>query len=61
MKYDHIVQYPDEYSHCIGCSSCELFCALVHDGVTGPCHGGIKVELGRLEGELKAKLLEINK
>lgn len=49
MKHDHIVQYPDAYSHCIGCSSCELFCALVHDGVTGPCHGGIKVELGRLD------------
>ena len=49
MKHDHIVQYPDAYSHCIGCSSCELFCALAHDGVTGPCHGGIKLELGRLD------------
>ena len=48
MKNDHIIQYPDEYSHCIGCSSCELFCSLSHDGVTGPCHGGIKLELGKL-------------
>ena len=48
MKNDHIIQYPDEYSHCIGCSSCELFCALTHDGVTGPCHGGIKLAFGKL-------------
>ena len=48
MKHDHIIQYPDAYSHCIGCASCELFCALTHDGVTGPCHGGIKLELGPL-------------
>lgn len=49
MKNDHIIQYPEAYSHCIGCSSCELCCALVHDGVTGPTHGGIKLGLGKLD------------
>ena len=32
----HIIQcHPDE-SLCAGCSACEIVCALVHDGATGP-------------------------
>lgn len=45
-KYNHVVQYPKEYSVCTGCHSCELVCSLVHDGVTGPQHGRIKLQLG---------------
>lgn len=44
----HIVQYPKEYSLCTGCGSCELMCSLIHDGVTGPEHGRIKVRHGKL-------------
>ena len=41
---NHIVQYPKEYSLCLGCQSCDLVCSLTHDGVTGPTHGRIKLE-----------------
>lgn len=39
----HIVQYPKEYSHCMGCKSCELVCSLVHDGVAGLGRSGVQV------------------
>ena len=45
----HIIQHPIEYSLCTGCGSCELLCALYHDGVTGPQHGRIKVKHGELD------------
>ena len=32
----HIVQYPPEVSACVGCNACEIVCALVHEGKTGP-------------------------
>lgn len=31
-----IVQYPPDVSACVGCNACEIVCALVHDGKTGP-------------------------
>jgi Fe-S-cluster-containing hydrogenase component 2 len=42
---NHIVQYPAEYSLCLGCQSCDLVCSLIHDGVTGPAHGRIKMAM----------------
>lgn len=42
----HIVQYPKEYSMCLGCESCELICGLVRDGQAGFNRGGIKVKRG---------------
>lgn len=33
---NHIIQYAPEYSVCLGCKTCEMVCALVHDGMTGP-------------------------
>lgn len=45
----HVTQYPEDYSLCTGCHSCEMICSLLHDGVTGPCHGRIKVKLGELD------------
>lgn len=32
----HIVQYPMEHSLCAGCTTCEIVCALTHDGVVSP-------------------------
>ena len=43
---DRIVQYPKEYSVCLGCKSCELVCSLVHEGMTGPQLNRIFCELG---------------
>lgn len=40
----HIVQYPKEYSLCAGCTSCELVCSLLHDGVAGPQYNRIFLE-----------------
>jgi Fe-S-cluster-containing hydrogenase component 2 len=48
-KLNHVIQYSKEYSLCTGCHSCELVCSLVHDGVTGPCHGRIKLQLGNVK------------
>ena len=45
----HVVQYPPEYSVCTGCKSCQLLCSLKQDGVTGPQHGGIRVQHGELD------------
>lgn len=43
---DRIVQYPKEYSVCLGCKSCEVVCALEHDGMTGPQLNRIFCALG---------------
>ena len=45
----HIIQYCKEYSLCTGCHSCELMCALTHDGITGPTHNRIWCELGKID------------
>ncbi len=41
---NHIVQYSPDYSFCAGCSSCEVVCALTHDGLVSPCHNRIFVD-----------------
>lgn len=41
---NHIVQYPKEYSACLGCMSCEMLCSLIHDGKTGLNRGCITVQ-----------------
>jgi Fe-S-cluster-containing hydrogenase component 2 len=40
----HIVQTPPEYSFCAGCDSCEIICALTHDGVAGHTRNRLFVE-----------------
>lgn len=42
---NHVIQYPKEYSLCEGCGTCKIVCALSHDGVAGPGHGAIELEL----------------
>ena len=39
-----VAQTPHDYSFCAGCMSCELICALVHDGVTGPSRRRLSVQ-----------------
>lgn len=39
-----VAQTPPEYSFCAGCMSCEIVCALVNDGVTGPSHRRLTVQ-----------------
>jgi Fe-S-cluster-containing hydrogenase component 2 len=34
----HIEQTAPDYSFCAGCGSCEIVCALTHDGAVGPSH-----------------------
>lgn len=46
----HIIQYPKEYSLCAGCTSCELVCSLLHDGLAGPQYNRIFLE--RVEPEM---------
>lgn len=43
---NHIVQYSSEYSLCAGCTSCELVCSLIHDGVTSPSYNRIFLQRG---------------
>jgi Fe-S-cluster-containing hydrogenase component 2 len=46
-KYNnHIVQYSAEYSFCAGCGSCEIICALVHDGVSSPSYNRLLLDRG---------------
>ena len=45
---NHIIQYDKAYSLCTGCHSCQLVCALVHDGVSGPEYGRIQCEMGKV-------------
>lgn len=42
----HIVQYPANISFCAGCSSCEIVCGLVHEGVSSPSVNRIFLERG---------------
>jgi Fe-S-cluster-containing hydrogenase component 2 len=46
----HIVQYPKEFSLCAGCTSCEIVCSLLHDGVVG--HGYNRIFLKRSEPDM---------
>ena len=41
---NHVVQYSPEYSFCAGCTSCEVVCALVHDGLVSPSYNRIFVD-----------------
>lgn len=41
---NHIVQYSPDYSFCAGCTSCEVVCSLVHDGLVSPSFNRIFVE-----------------
>ncbi|MCL2125259.1 MAG: hydrogenase [Oscillospiraceae bacterium] len=41
----HIAQTSPEESFCAGCSTCELVCALTHDGVASPSCNRIFVEV----------------
>lgn len=38
-----VAQTPFDYSFCAGCMSCEIVCALTHDGVTGPSRRRLSV------------------
>ncbi|MDR1796304.1 MAG: 4Fe-4S dicluster domain-containing protein [Clostridiales Family XIII bacterium] len=42
----HVVQYPQDYSLCAGCTTCEIVCSLVHDGVVGPRYNRIFLKRG---------------
>jgi Fe-S-cluster-containing dehydrogenase component len=42
----HIVQYSMDYSLCAGCTTCEIVCSLVHDGLVGPQYNRIFLERG---------------
>ncbi|MDR1422560.1 MAG: 4Fe-4S dicluster domain-containing protein [Coriobacteriales bacterium] len=42
----HIVQYPPDYSLCAGCTTCEIVCSLVHDGVVGPRYNRVFLKRG---------------
>lgn len=42
----HIVQYPGDVSFCAGCSSCEVVCGLVHEGVSSPSVNRIFLKKG---------------
>ncbi len=43
---NHVVQYAPEYSFCAGCTSCEIVCSLLHDGVVSPSYNRIFVDRG---------------
>ena len=43
----HIVVAPREATLCTGCGSCEVVCALTHDGVVSPSYKRISVQLDR--------------
>lgn len=49
MKKDlknHVIQYPQTYSLCSGCMSCETNCALAHGTVVSPNRTRIKLQVG---------------
>ncbi|MCP4131105.1 MAG: 4Fe-4S dicluster domain-containing protein [bacterium] len=46
----HVIQVPHEQSVCAGCGTCELMCALVHEGDNGPMHQRIWVDRNEFEG-----------
>lgn len=39
---DRIIQYPKEFSVCLGCRGCEIMCSLAHAGVVRPSISGIR-------------------
>ncbi|NLB29500.1 MAG: 4Fe-4S dicluster domain-containing protein [Clostridiales bacterium] len=39
-----VAQTPPDYSFCAGCMSCEIICALGHDGVAGPTRRRLTVQ-----------------
>lgn len=43
---EHVVQYSPEYSLCAGCTSCEIICSLVHDGLVSPSYSRISLIRG---------------
>ena len=44
----HIVKCPPEYSICTGCASCEIACALVHEGAVSRQYNRIFFQYGRV-------------
>ena len=46
MSGRHIVQYSPDYSLCAGCTTCEIVCSLVHDGLVSPSYNRIFLERG---------------
>jgi Fe-S-cluster-containing hydrogenase component 2 len=45
----HVIQYPHDVSFCAGCSACEVICALVHEGRTGPLQRRIFVDRDNID------------
>lgn len=46
----HVMQLSRDQSVCAGCGTCELMCALVHEGDSGPRHQRIWVDRNEFEG-----------
>ena len=46
---NHVIQYPKEYSMCLGCRTCEIVCALAHEGQMSPSFARIHVDKGTLK------------
>ena len=46
----HIMEVSHDQSVCAGCGTCELMCALVHEGDAGPRHQRIWVDRNEFEG-----------
>ncbi|MCP4219009.1 MAG: 4Fe-4S dicluster domain-containing protein [bacterium] len=46
----HVTAVPHDQSVCAGCGTCELMCALVHEGDAGPMHQRIWVERHEFQG-----------
>lgn len=42
----HVVKCPPEYSLCTGCTSCEMVCSLLHDGLVSPSCNRIFLQPG---------------
>lgn len=42
----HVVKCPPSYSVCTGCSSCEMLCGMMHEGMVGPAYSRIFVRQG---------------
>ncbi len=46
---EKVVVYHDEYSVCTGCRSCEMLCAIMHDGIYSPERSRIGFEVDNLK------------
>lgn len=46
----HVMELSHDQSVCAGCGTCELMCALVHEGDAGPVHQRIWVDRNEFEG-----------